>query len=100
MAVDLSGLEIEHPGVILKEEFMEEYKLSNNALGRALHVPPNRITEIVNGKRAITADTAMRLSRYFSNSVQFWLNLQMAHDLRAVEEDRKIIEREIDPYAA
>ncbi len=100
MAVNLSGLKIEHPGVILKQDFMDEYGLSNNALGRALSVPPNRITGIVNGNRSITADTAMRLSRYFGNSIEFWLNLQRAYDLRQAENARRRIEREVEPHAA
>lgn len=70
-----------HPGEILKEEFLEELDLSAYALAKALKVPTNRITGILNGDRAITADTALRLSRYFGNSPEFWLNLQARHDL-------------------
>ena len=70
-----------HPGEILKEEFLEELDLSAYALAKALKVPVNRITGIVNGERAITADTALRLSRYFGNSPEFWLNLQARYDL-------------------
>ena len=70
-----------HPGEILKEEFLEELDLSAYALAKALKVPVNRITGIVNGDRAITADTALRLSRYFGNSPEFWLNLQARYDL-------------------
>ncbi|HZX22417.1 MAG TPA: HigA family addiction module antitoxin [Woeseiaceae bacterium] len=70
-----------HPGEILKEEFLEELDLSAYALAKALKVPVNRITGIVNGDRAITADTALRLSRYFGNSPEFWLNLQVRYDL-------------------
>lgn len=70
-----------HPGEILKEEFLEELDLSAYALAKALKVPTNRITGILHGDRAITADTALRLSRYFGNSPEFWLNLQARYDL-------------------
>ena len=70
------------PGEILREDFMEPMGLSINRLARDLVVPPNRISGIVNGKRAITADTALRLQRYFKIEAQFWLNLQSEHDLR------------------
>ena len=76
------------PGEILREDFMEPMGISINKLSRDLAVPPNRISEIVNGKRAITADTALRLQRYFGVEAQFWLNLQSEYDLRIVR--RKI----------
>jgi addiction module HigA family antidote len=76
------------PGEILREDFMEPLGISINQLSRDLAVPPNRISEIVNGKRAITADTALRLQRYFGVEAQFWLNLQSEYDLRIVR--RKI----------
>jgi len=76
------------PGEILKEDFMEPLGISINKLSRDLGVPPNRISEIVNGKRAITADTALRLQRYFNIEAQFWLNLQAEYDLRMTK--RKI----------
>lgn len=69
------------PGEILMDEFMAPLGLSQNALGRALHVPPRRINEIVHGKRSITPDTALRLARYFGTSAQFWLNVQQNYDL-------------------
>ena len=72
------------PGEILREDFMEPMGISINRLSRDLAVPPNRISEIVNGKRAITADTALRLQRYFGVEAQFWLNLQSEYDLRIV----------------
>ena len=72
------------PGEILREDFMEPLEISINRLSRDLAVPPNRISEIVNGKRAITADTALRLHRYFGVEAQFWLNLQSEYDLRIV----------------
>jgi len=86
------------PGEILREDFMEPMGLSINRLARDLSVPPNRISAIVNGKRAITADTALRLQRYFKIEAQFWLNLQSEYDLRMIK--RKIwpdIERRILP---
>ena len=70
-----------HPGEVLLEEFMLPLSISQNALARAIHVPPRRINEIVLGKRAITADTALRLSAYFGNSAQFWMGLQTDYDL-------------------
>ena len=76
------------PGEILREDFMEPMDISINQLSRDLAVPPNRISEIVNGKRGITADTALRLERYFGVEAQFWLNLQAEYDLRMMK--RKI----------
>jgi addiction module HigA family antidote len=70
-----------HPGEILKEEFLAPLKMSARALAEAIHVPANRVTEIIRGHRDITADTAIRLGRYFDTTPQFWLNAQTAHDL-------------------
>jgi addiction module HigA family antidote len=70
-----------HPGEVLLEEFLKPMNLSQNRLALALGVPPRRINEIVLGKRGITADTALRLGRYFGMSPQFWLGLQMDYDL-------------------
>jgi antitoxin HigA-1 len=70
------------PGEILKEEFLAEYGLSQNQLARAIGISPNRIAEIVNNRRRITADTALRLSLYFNNSPEFWMNLQARYDLK------------------
>jgi addiction module HigA family antidote len=70
-----------HPGEILLEEFMKPLGLSQTRLGRDLGVSPRRINEIVHGKRSITADTALRLSRYFGTSPEFWLGLQADYDL-------------------
>jgi addiction module HigA family antidote len=70
-----------HAGEILLEEFMQPYGLSQNALAKALHVTPRRINEIVNRKRAITADTALRLAKFFGNSAEFWMALQNGYDL-------------------
>lgn len=73
-----------HPGRILKRE-LSARELSANKLALALHVPSGRITSILNGKRAITPETALRLSRYFGNSAQFWMNLQTRYDLVMAE---------------
>jgi len=73
------------PGEILLEEFMRPLGVSINALSRDIDVPPNRISEIVRGKRAITADTALRLGRYFGVSPEIWLDLQSDYDLRVAQ---------------
>ena len=75
-----------HPGEILMEEFLEPLAVSQNRLAVAIGVPPRRINEIVHGKRRISADTALRLGRYFATDPQFWINLQARYDLE-VEED-------------
>jgi addiction module HigA family antidote len=77
-----------HPGEILAEEFMRPLGLSQNALARSLHVPPRRINQLVQGKRAVTADTALRLARYFGMSEGFFLGLQADYDL--MERKREI----------
>jgi len=71
-----------HPGEILLEEFMKPMGISINALAKGLGVPPNRISGIVNGKRAITADTALRLGKYFDSSAELWLDLQSDYEIR------------------
>ena len=76
-----------HPGEILMEEFLEPLEVSQNRLAVAIGVPPRRINEIVHGKRRITADTALRLGRYFGTTDRFWLNLQTYYDLE-VEKDQ------------
>jgi addiction module HigA family antidote len=70
------------PGEMLKEEFLAEYGLSQNQLAKAIGISPNRIADIVNNRRRITADTALRLGLYFGNSPEFWLNLQTHYDLK------------------
>jgi addiction module HigA family antidote len=90
-----------HPGEILLNEFLEPLGLSQNGLAMALHVPARRINEIVLKKRAITADTALRLGRYFKMSPQFWLGLQMDYELDVAEEKvEETIKKEIRPMAA
>jgi antitoxin HigA-1 len=70
-----------HPGEVLMEEFLEPMGLSQYRLAKDISVPPRRINEIVHGKRAVTADTALRLGRYFGTTARFWLNLQAQYDL-------------------
>ena len=74
-----------HPGEVLKHDFMEPFSLSANALARAVGVTPARINEIVRGRRGITADTALRLARYFDTDAQSWMNLQDRYDLAVAE---------------
>ena len=74
-----------HPGEILLEEFLNDFGVTSYALAKAIGVPTNRVTGIVNGDRAITADTALRLARFFGNSAKFWMNLQMHYDLEVAE---------------
>lgn len=86
-----------HPGEVLLEEFLVPMSLSQNAVARAIGVPPRRINEIVLGKRGITADTALRLARAFGTSEAFWIGLQADYDLeearKAISEDLKKVER-------
>jgi addiction module HigA family antidote len=90
-----------HPGEILREEFMKPRDLSQNALARALNVPPRRINEIVLEKRGITADTALRLARFFGTSAEMWAGLQAEYDLRlARHQKEKQIARDVEPLAA
>lgn len=80
-----------HPGEVLLEEFLVPLNISQNGLARAINVPPRRINEIVHGKRGISADTALRLARYFGNSPKFWLGLQADFDL---EEASQVVNAE------
>lgn len=90
-----------HPGEILLEEFLEPKKISQYRLAKDINVPPRRINEIVHGKRAITADTALRLARFFGMSPEFWINLQTHYDLE-VEREKLAdkLDREVRIYAA
>lgn len=89
-----------HPGEILLEEFLEPMEISQYRLAKDISVPPRRINEIVLGKRSITPDTALRLSRYFGLSERFWMNLQTRYDIE-VEKDRleDRLEKEVHVYA-
>jgi len=90
-----------HAGEILLEEFMQPFELSQNALAKALHVTPRRINEIVNKKRSITADTALRLAKFFGNSAEFWMNLQNRFDLETARDAlAKKIDEEVELYHA
>lgn len=90
-----------HPGEVLLEEFLGPLGLSQYRLAHAMSVPPRRINEIVHGNRAISADTALRLARFFGTSAQFWLNLQARYDLET-ERDRlgARLSAEVEVYAA
>lgn len=90
-----------HPGEILGEEFLKPLGLTANALSLALRVPANRIGAIVKGERGVTADTALRLARFFGTTPEFWINLQAMHDLsKAQAEIGAAVEKEVDPRAA
>ncbi len=90
-----------HPGEILIEEFLKPMGISQNRIALDMRVPARRINEIVLGKRRVTADTALRLSKFFGMSAQFWLGLQMDYDLdKAADEIEGAIEKEVKPYAA
>jgi addiction module HigA family antidote len=90
-----------HPGEIINEECLKPLGMSVNALAIALRVPATRVGAIVKGERAVTADTAMRLGRYFRTTPEFWMNLQAMHDLtKAQAEGGAAIAREVSPRAA
>jgi antitoxin HigA-1 len=96
-----NGMRPVHPGEVIREEFMVPMGLSANALAKALNVPAPRINDVVRGRRGVSADTAMRLARYFGGDARSWLNLQAAYDLRVAEiANGKRITREISPAAA
>jgi len=95
-----NGMRPVHPGEILLEDYIKPMGISVRALSLALHVPYSRLREIVDGKRGISADTALRLERYFGSDAQGWLNLQTSYDLRIAEKaNAKAISREISPLA-
>ena len=90
-----------HPGEILREDLMAPLGLSINKVARDLRVPVTRMSEIVNARRSITADTALRLARYFSTTPEFWVNLQSAYDLDvATRASAEQIKRDVHPRAA
>ncbi len=89
-----------HPGEILREDYMKPLGLSAHRVAMALHVPATRVAEIVHERRSITADTAVRLGRYFKTTARFWLNLQNAYDLELIEDETLAqIESEVRPQA-
>jgi addiction module HigA family antidote len=90
-----------HPGEILREEFMAPLELSMNRMAMDLRVPVTRIADIVNERRSITADTALRFARYFKNSPTFWMNLQSRYDLEVAEDEIAVkVERDVQPFKA
>lgn len=96
-----NGMRPIHPGEILREDYLTPLNMSANALSRALSVPATRINDIVLERRGISADTALRLARYFDSSAEFWLNLQAAWELRSAEiESGARIKREVHPSGA
>ena len=96
-----NGMRPVHPGEVLREDYLIPLDLSANALAKALNVPSPRINDIARERRGVTADTAMRLARYFGGDARSWLHLQAAYDLRVAEiQNAKRIEREISPAAA
>jgi addiction module HigA family antidote len=93
-----NGMRPIHPGEILREEFLMPLGMSANALSKALHVPASRVNDIVLERRGITADTALRLARYFGGDAESWLRLQQAYDLKMTAKTlAKVIEKEITP---
>ncbi len=96
-----NGMRPVHPGEILREDYLVPLGMSANALAKSLNVPAPRVNDVVRERRGVTADTAMRLARYFGGDARSWLNLQAAYDLRIAEiENAKRIKREITPAAA
>ncbi len=83
----MSRLKPIHPGEVLTKEFLEPLEVSQYRLAKEISVPPRRINEIVHGKRGLTPDTALRLSRYFGTSAEFWLNLQSHYDLELLRDE-------------
>ena len=95
-----NGMRPVHPGEVLREDFLRPAGLTANALAKALHVPAPRVNDIVRERRGVSADTAMRLARYFGGDARSWLNLQASYDLRLAEiANARRIEREIMPIA-
>lgn len=96
-----NGMRPVHPGEILREDFLVPLEMSVHALATALHIPATRLHEIVKERRSITADTAIRLARYFGGDAQSWLNLQSAYDLKKTEGERGAdIKHDVRPRAA
>lgn len=93
-----NGMRPVHPGEILREDYLKPLAMSVNALAKALHVPATRINDIVLERRGVSADTALRLSRYFGGHAQTWLNLQATYDLKLAEKAAgKTIAKEVEP---
>lgn len=96
-----NGMRPVHPGEVLQEDYMKPLGLSSNALAKLLHVPASRVNDIVLGRRGVTADTALRLTRCFGGDAQSWLNLQSTYDLRVAEiANGSTIASEVEPLEA
>lgn len=96
-----NGMRPVHPGEVLREDYLVPLGMSANALAKALNVPAPRVNDVVRQRRGVSADTAMRLGRYFGGDARSWLNLQAAYDLRVADiENAKRSEREVQPAAA
>ncbi|MBN2339556.1 MAG: HigA family addiction module antidote protein [Acidobacteria bacterium] len=90
-----------HPGEVLKSDLLEPLGMSINGLARELHVPANRLSQIIRGKRGISPDTSLRLARYFGFSPEYWLNMQAQHDLEVIRrQSMRQIEKEVKPREA
>lgn len=90
-----------HPGVVLKSDLLEPLGMSINKLARELHVPANRLSQIIRGKRGISPDTSLRLARYFGFTPEYWLNMQAQHDLEVIRrQSMRQIEKEVKPREA
>lgn len=85
-----------HPGEIIRDDFLADYGLTQYALAKALKIPQSRLSDIIHGRRSVTADTAARLARFYGNSAEFWLGLQAIYDLAVL--DAKKIEQEVEPH--
>jgi len=96
-----NGMRPVHPGEVLREEFLVPLKMSANALAMRLRVPAPRINDVVREKRGVSVDTALRLARFFNNTPEFWLNLQISYDLKVTKSKKAAeIEHDITPLAA
>ena len=92
-ATDTDQIDPIHPGEVIMEDFIEEFGITQNKLATTIGVPPRRINEIVHGKRGITADTAVRLAKYFGTSAELWMNLQSHYELRL---ERRALREQLD----
>lgn len=93
-------LHFPHPGEILRTEFLDELGITQYRLAVDTKIPHSRVTSIIKGRRAVSADTALRLARYFGNSPEFWLGLQQDYDLRNAQELALLVEEEVAPYGS
>lgn len=94
----MRSLPYPHPGEILQEEFLTPFGLSQYRLAKSIHVKQTRISEIIAGRRGITADTALRLARFFGTSEGFWMNLQMSYDIERARDDLADVLAKIEPF--